>query len=116
MKISLVNCYLIKFFRGLRAVRLTDDMLKQIEKVLKERNVSKASIFGSYARGDANDNSDIDILVEPAKKSLFELAGIKMDLEKALDRKFDVLTYNGLNFFRDNEFKERVLKEHMIII
>ncbi len=97
-------------------MRLTEDMLKQIEKILKERNVSKASIFGSYARGDADDSSDIDLLVEPAKKSLFELAGIKMDLENALNKKFDVLTYNGLNYSRDTGFKERVLKEHMIII
>ncbi|MCG8514591.1 MAG: nucleotidyltransferase domain-containing protein [Halanaerobiales bacterium] len=97
-------------------MRLTEDMLKQIEKKLKERNVSKASIFGSYARGDADDSSDIDLLVEPAKKSLFELAGIKIDLENALNKKFDVLTYNGLNYSRDTGFKERVLKEHMIII
>lgn len=97
-------------------MRLTEDMLNQIEKILKERNVSKASIFGSYARGDADDSSDIDLLVEPAKKSLFELAGIKMDLENALNKKFDVLTYNGLNYSRDTGFKERVLKEHMIII
>ncbi len=97
-------------------MRLTEDMLKQIEKILKERNVSKASIFGSYARGDADDSSDIDLLVEPAKKSLFELAGIKIDLENALNKKFDVLTYNGLNYSRDTGFKERVLKEHMIII
>lgn len=97
-------------------MRLTEDMLKQIDKILKERNVSKASIFGSYARGDADDSSDIDLLVEPAKKSLFELAGIKMDLENALNKKFDVLTYNGLNYSRDTGFKERVLKEHMIII
>lgn len=97
-------------------MRLTEDMIKQIEKVLRKRHVSRASIFGSYARGDADDNSDIDLLVEPARKSLFELAGIKMELEKALKKEVDILTYNGLNFSKDEDFKERVLKEHMIII
>ncbi len=97
-------------------MRLSKDMISKIERTLRERNVLKASIFGSYARGDANDNSDIDLLIEPARKSLFEIAGIKMDLEKALNKEFDVLTYNGLNYSRDAEFKERVLKEHMIII
>lgn len=39
-----------------------------------------------------------------------------MDLEKVLDIEIDVLTYNGLNYSRDNGFKERVLKEHVVII
>ena len=97
-------------------MKLSEDMKKQIKKILRERDVSKASIFGSYARGDADNDSDLDILVEPSKKSLFELAGIKMDLEKILDREVDVLTYNGLNHSRDDEFKERVKKEQVIII
>lgn len=115
MKISLVSYYLINL-EGADYMQLSKEMISKIEKILRDRNVSKASIFGSYARGDASDNSDIDLLIEPAKKSLFEIAGIKMDLEKALDKEFDVLTYNGLNYSRDAEFKERVLKEHMIII
>jgi len=89
-------------------MRLTEDMIRQIEKILRERNVSRASIFGSYARGDADANSDIDLLVEPARKSLFELIGIKMELEKALKKEVDILTYNGLNYSRDEDFKERV--------
>ncbi len=97
-------------------MKLSENMKKQIEKVLKEKNVSKAAIFGSYARGDADENSDIDLLVEPARKSLFELAGIKIELEKALKKKVDVLTYNGLDYSKDEDFKDRVLKEHVVII
>ena len=97
-------------------MKLSENMKKQIEKVLKEKNVSKAAIFGSYARGDADENSDIDLLVEPARKSLFELAGIKIELEKALKKEVDVLTYNGLDYSKDEDFKDRVLKEHVVII
>ena len=52
--------------------------------------VKSIGLFGSYARGDANETSDIDVLVdleEPKYKYLF---GIKSFLEKNLNRKVDV--------------------------
>jgi len=61
-------------------MQLDEKKKKMIIETLRKHNVKSASIFGSYVRGDANYSSDIDILVEPAKKSLFELAGIKIDL------------------------------------
>ncbi|MCK4730476.1 MAG: nucleotidyltransferase domain-containing protein, partial [Candidatus Aenigmarchaeota archaeon] len=66
------------------------NQLKQLKpkivKILTKNHVVRAGIFGSYARGEQKKNSDIDILIEvKAKKfSLFDLAGIELELEKTL--------------------------------
>jgi hypothetical protein len=97
-------------------MKLSDNMKKEIIKILKKRNVHHASVFGSFARGDATEKSDIDILVEPAKKSLFELAGIKNELEQSLGVKIDINTFNGLNYSNREGLKEEVLREQVKLL
>jgi len=65
-------------------------------------------IFGSVARGEADSESDIDLLVnmEPGC-SLLDLSGFLMDLEEMLGRKVDVVIENGLR----DRIRDRVLKE-----
>ena len=70
----------------------------KIVKILKKNNVVRAGIFGSYARGEEKKNSDIDILVEINDKiSLFDFAGIKIELEEKLGRKVDLVEYKIIN-------------------
>ncbi|MCL5011551.1 MAG: nucleotidyltransferase family protein [Candidatus Marsarchaeota archaeon] len=70
---------------------------KIIAQVLRKYNVRKASLFGSYARGNQRKNSDIDLLIEPPKNIGFEFVGIAFDLEKALKKKVDLMTYKGIS-------------------
>lgn len=65
-------------------------------------------IFGSVARGEANDASDIDILVnmEPGR-SLMDLGGLLYDLRKLLGIEVDVVTEKGLRA----RIREQVLRE-----
>ena len=65
-------------------------------------------VFGSVARGEADEKSDIDLLVnmEP-DRSLFDLGGLLTDLEDLLGCKVDVVTEKGLR----DRIRERVLKE-----
>ena len=66
--------------------------------VLKQAEVKKAALFGSYVRGDNRNESDIDILVElPEDATLFELGGLKVDLEVKLKKKVDVVTYKSIS-------------------
>ncbi len=65
-------------------------------------------IFGSVARGEADEQSDIDLLVDmEPKRSLLELAGLLVDLEDLLGYNVDVVTEDGLR----DRIRDRVLKE-----
>jgi uncharacterized protein len=79
--------------------------------ILKSNGIKKAGIFGSYVRNEQNKDSDIDILID-FHEGLFKLAGIKIKLEKELDREVDLLTYNGIHPF----LKEQILNEEVKII
>jgi len=70
----------------------------KISPILDKYQVKKSSIFGSFVRGEIKENSDIDILVELGEqRGLFTLVRLKRELEKALNRKVDLLTYNAIN-------------------
>jgi len=66
--------------------------------ILKKNDVVRASIFGSFARGEEKRGSDVDMLVEfKEPKGMFHRIGLKYALEKILDKKVDLLTYNAIN-------------------
>lgn len=65
--------------------------------LLKKNGIVKAGIFGSYARGEAKGKSDVDMLIQPPKGMGLGFIGIKLELEKKLGRKVDLLTYNSIN-------------------
>jgi predicted nucleotidyltransferase len=80
---------------------------------LKRFGVKRASLFGSLARGEDREDSDIDILVEfEAGKSLLDLAGLKIELEELLSRRVDLLTFNSLHPL----LKDKILKEQKPIL
>ncbi|MBI2044965.1 nucleotidyltransferase family protein [Candidatus Pacearchaeota archaeon] len=87
------------------------EIKRKIVRVLKKNGVARAGIFGSYARGEQKKNSDIDILIE-FNDSLLTLIGIEMELERALRRKVDLLTYGGIHPL----LKEIILNEEVRII
>ena len=64
----------------------------------KRRRVRSVSVFGSYARGEAGRDSDIDLLVEPEKQcSLLDLISLKYDIEDLIGRKVDIVSKNGIS-------------------
>lgn len=69
--------------------------------VLDKNFVKKAGMFGSYAKNNATPNSDIDFIVElSGKPSIFKLGQLKDDLEIALGKECDVLTFCSIS--KDN--------------
>jgi predicted nucleotidyltransferase len=70
----------------------------EIAPILKKHQVKRASVFGSYARGENNKNSDIDILVELERgKTMIDLINLEMDIEKKTKRKIDLITFKSIN-------------------
>jgi len=79
----------------------------------KERNRNKyriirIGIFGSAARGTMKEQSDIDVVVELEKQDLFNIIGIKQDLEEQLQHAVDIVSYRkNMNDF----LKQRIDNE-----
>ena len=81
--------------------------------ILRRHCIRKASIFGSHVRGEEEEGSDLDILVEfRGEKSLIDLAGLKMELEELLKIKVDILTYKSLHPL----LRDRILSEQEVIL
>lgn len=77
----------------------TNTMIKRIAEYFKTQPVLKAWLFGSYARGEENAKSDVDILVafdENERVSLLKHAIIASDLEKILGCTVDLVTEGTL--------------------
>jgi len=65
-----------------------------------EYGIELLGVFGSYARGEARQGSDVDVVVRLAKQGLFNIIGIKQDLEETLHLSVDVVSYRpSMDFF-----------------
>ncbi|MBI4318113.1 MAG: nucleotidyltransferase family protein [Chloroflexi bacterium] len=96
-----------------KAAPSIDEIRRKALPILRKHGVLRASVFGSVARGEATTNSDIDLLVSlPETKSLLDLVGLELDLQEALGRKVDVLTYAALH----RRIREQVLKEQVALM
>jgi predicted nucleotidyltransferase len=70
--------------------------------------VTSIKVFGSVARGDAREDSDVDFLVEVGPRhSAFFPGGLVLDLEELLGRRVDVVEPDGLHYL----LKDDVLRE-----
>ncbi len=94
---------------------LQHDINSAIIPVFSRYPVKRAAFFGSFARAEASEKSDADILVEffPGTKGL-EFFGLKVELEEALERSVDLLTYNALRD-ADSAFIDAVESEAVVI-
>ncbi len=72
-------------------------LLKELKKFKDahqdEYGIELLGVFGSYARGDAGTESDVDVVVQLNKQDLFRIIGIKQDLEENLQISVDVVSY-----------------------
>lgn len=90
-----------------------DDIKEKAVPILKQAHARRAALFGSYVRGEQTEKSDIDILVDlPDGLSLFDVVGIKLDLEDALGKKVDLVEYETIK----PRIKERILSEQVPIL
>jgi predicted nucleotidyltransferase len=81
---------------------------EEILRIAAQHGARNVRVFGSVARGEADEASDIDFLVElEPGRTLFDLGGLLMDLRELLGREVDVATERGLK----PRIRERVLRE-----
>ena len=89
-----------------------DKIIDKLVSILKKHGAKKIEIFGSYARGEQKETSDLDVIVEFEKrKSLLEIMGIEQELEDALGIKVDLLTRASISPY----LIERIEKESKVV-
>jgi len=80
----------------------------EILAIAEKYGVRNVRIFGSVARGEADDESDVDLLVEPMPGfTLLKSSAMSRELERLLGRRVDVVSERGLR----ERIRDRVLKE-----
>ncbi|MGI9951700.1 nucleotidyltransferase family protein [Moorellaceae bacterium AZ2] len=90
-----------------------EKLQKRAVPVLKKHGVARAAIFGSIARGEAREDSDLDFLVEfEGQKTLLDLVALQQELEKVTNKKVDVVTYASLN----PRIREQIIREQVKIL
>lgn len=88
------------------------DIQAGIQGVFGKYPIKRASLFGSYARQEAQAESDIDILVEfSSSVSLIQFVTIQLELEDNLGKKVDLVELSTLK----PQLKANILKEQMVI-
>lgn len=94
-------------------MKLDDDKIKTINDYFRTRPILKAYLFGSYVRGEADKDSDIDILVDLdySQKIGLQFFQMKIDLEKLLSIKVDLVSSDGLSTY----IKPLVEREKLLI-
>lgn len=91
---------------------LLDDLLirerEEILGIAAQHGATNVRVFGSVARGESEEDSDIDFLVqmEPGR-SVFDLAALTIDLEALLGRRVDVVLDDGIYWL----LRRRILSE-----
>jgi len=82
--------------------------LREYKPILEDRYfVKRIGLFGSYARDEQKEDSDIDIIVEFSRPVGFRFIELKLYLEEILNSKVDLVTPNALK----PQIKEQILKE-----
>jgi predicted nucleotidyltransferase len=95
--------------QGLGVDDLLKDKREEILRVAEKHGASNIRVFGSVARGEANENSDVDLLVDwdYERISAWGGAGLFEELEALLGRRVDIATEQQLR----PSMKERILKD-----
>jgi predicted nucleotidyltransferase len=90
-----------------------EEIQKKALPVLARYGVKRAALFGSIVRGQARGRSDVDLLVDIDQPiGLFRFVGLKLELEKALGRKVDVVEYDAIK----PALRDRILGEQVPIL
>ena len=94
------------------------EIANRVLPVARRYGLRSVYVFGSYARGQAREDSDIDLLVDTTGtnlNSLLSLGKLYCDLEEELEKKIDLITVSSLeqspSFESDILFRENVNKE-----
>lgn len=103
------NSYIISAIEKEHNVLTFSKIKKIIIPILNEYGITDINLFGSYARGEANSNSDVDIYCDRGNiKNLIEQGKMEDELEKALGKEVDIVFSSSK---MDSFFKEQIMED-----
>jgi predicted nucleotidyltransferase len=90
-----------------------DEITNIVAPIARSYGIGRLALFGSYARGDATTNSDIDLRIidKGSLRGMFQLAGFNYDLEEKFDIHVDVLPTDAIS----DEILDEITKEEIIV-
>ncbi|GAA4412358.1 nucleotidyltransferase family protein [Nibrella viscosa] len=89
-----------------------ESLQKTIQAYLLQKNIHRAAIFGSYARNEANEHSDIDLLIEADGLTMFDILRMELELEQLTNKKIDMVEYSAIK----PSIREQVLASQIRIL
>ena len=90
-----------------------DEIREKIRPICEQYKIEKVWLFGSYARGEAREDSDVDFHIKTTEEMRFlELGGLYADLEEALGKEIDMITRIPEEY---KIFKKYVEREEILI-
>jgi len=90
-----------------------EEIKRKLIPILRKNKVTKAGIFGSYARGEQSRKSDVDILIEINDKvGLVEFINLKMAIQELLRKKVDLVEYSTIR----PEIRENIIRNEISIL
>ncbi len=94
------------------AVTTTEEVLARLREFKESRHaeygLSALGVFGSFARGQAQEESDVDVVFETSEPNLFRTSRMKQELEELLARRVDLVR---LREQMNPRLKQRILEE-----
>ena len=84
------------------------DALRKHRDILLKYKVREIGLFGSFARGEQVERSDIDLIVDFEEPSIENLMGLSSFLENLFGKKVEILTPAGVESIRINHIKEEI--------
>ena len=89
-----------------------DEIREAVRSVASKYNIENVYLFGSYARGDATEDSDCDLRVVGGDiRGLFQLSGLYIDFEEALGKPVDVVMTDSMT----NSFYDLIKDEEILV-
>lgn len=95
-----------------------EELRARIAPVAEKYRLPKVYVFGSYARGEATPESDVDLIIDrngSTIRTLFDMGGLYNELEEALEKSIDLVTEQTLkqppSRYTDLLFREEVRRE-----
>lgn len=95
------------------AAKYTIEELRDIiTPIAQQHGVKSIALFGSYSKGTADANSDIDLKIEKGQlKSLFQICGFRLDVEDALQLPVDLITSDS----SDRDFLDMISGDEVML-